>query len=33
LLRALPAWRDFTFEPLVFAALTDEEQPVEGWPV
>jgi prevent-host-death family protein len=33
LLRALPAWRDFTFDPSVFAPLTDEELATEGWPV
>lgn len=33
LLRALPAWRDFTFDPSVFAPLTDEELAAEGWSV
>jgi prevent-host-death family protein len=33
LLRALPAWRDFTFDPAVFAAPTDEELAAERWPV
>jgi prevent-host-death family protein len=33
LLRALPAWRDFTFDPAVFAASTDKEMAAEGWPV
>jgi antitoxin (DNA-binding transcriptional repressor) of toxin-antitoxin stability system len=33
LLRTLPAWRGFTFDPSVFAALTDEELAAEGWPV
>jgi prevent-host-death family protein len=33
LLRALPGWRDFTFDPSVFAPLGDEELATEGWPV
>jgi prevent-host-death family protein len=33
LLRALPAWRNFTFDPSVFAPLPDEELAAEGWPV
>ncbi len=33
LLRTLPAWRDFTFDPMVFSPLTDEELAAEGWPV
>ncbi len=33
LLRTLPAWRDFTFDPSVFSPLTDEELAAEGWPV
>jgi prevent-host-death family protein len=33
LLRTLPAWRDFIFDPSVFAPLTDEELAAEGWPV
>jgi prevent-host-death family protein len=33
LLRTLPAWRDFTFDPSVFAPLTNEELTEEGWPV
>ena len=33
LLRALPAWRNFTFDPSVFAPLTDEELAEKGWPV
>jgi prevent-host-death family protein len=32
LLRALPGWRDFTFDPSVFAPLSDEELAAEGWP-
>ncbi len=31
LLRAVPGWRDFTFDPAVFAPLTDEELVTEGW--
>jgi prevent-host-death family protein len=33
LLRTLPGWRDFAFEPSVFAPLTDNELAAEGWPV
>jgi prevent-host-death family protein len=33
LLRTLPGWRDFAFDPAVFAPLTDEELAAEGWPV
>ena len=33
LLRTLPGWRDFTFDPSVFAPLTEEELAAEGWPV
>jgi prevent-host-death family protein len=33
LLRALSGWRDFTFDPSVFAPLTDEELAAEGWPM
>jgi prevent-host-death family protein len=32
LLRALPAWRDFTFDPSVFAPMMDAELEAEGWP-
>jgi antitoxin (DNA-binding transcriptional repressor) of toxin-antitoxin stability system len=32
LLRALPAWRDFTFDPSAFAPLTDKELVAERWP-
>jgi hypothetical protein len=32
MLRALPAWRDFAFDPAVFAPLTDKEMAAEGWP-
>jgi prevent-host-death family protein len=33
LLRTLPRWRDFTFDPSVFAPLADEELAADGWPV
>ncbi|HET6237712.1 MAG TPA: hypothetical protein VFE41_22550 [Acetobacteraceae bacterium] len=33
LLRTPPGWRDFAFDPSVFAPLTDEELAAEGWPV
>jgi prevent-host-death family protein len=33
MLRALPGWRDFEFDPSVFAPMTDEECAVEGWPL
>ena len=32
-LRHLPGWRDFKFDPSVFAPMTDEEIAAEGWPV
>lgn len=32
LLRALPAWRDFAFDPAVFAPLSDADLAAEGWP-
>lgn len=31
LLRGLPGWKDFTFDPEMFAPLTDEELLAEGW--
>jgi prevent-host-death family protein len=33
LLRTLPAWRKFAFDPAVFAVLTDVESAAEGWPM
>ncbi len=33
LLRALPAWREFTFDSSDFAPLTEEEVAEEAWPV
>jgi prevent-host-death family protein len=32
-LRNLPEWRDFRYDPAIFAAMTDEELADEGWPV
>lgn len=31
-LRSLPEWQDFTYEPAVFAPLSDDELIDEGWP-
>lgn len=31
LLRGLPGWKDFTFDPAMFAPMTDEELAEEGW--
>jgi prevent-host-death family protein len=31
-LRHVPEWRDFRFDPAVFAPMTDEEMAEEGWP-
>lgn len=32
-LRRLPEWRDFRYDPAIFAAMTDEELAAEGWPI
>lgn len=32
-LRHLPAWRDFVYDPAIFAPMTDEQLRDEGWPV
>lgn len=32
-LRDLPAWRDFVYDPAIFAPMTDEQMRDEGWPV
>lgn len=32
ILRRLPEWRDFTYDPSVFAPLTEHELAEEGWP-
>jgi prevent-host-death family protein len=29
--RALPGWSDYTYDPSVFAAMTDIELAAEGW--
>jgi prevent-host-death family protein len=29
--RALPEWKDFTYDPAIFAPMTDEEMKAEGW--
>jgi prevent-host-death family protein len=29
--RALPEWKDFTYDPAIFAPMTDEEIKEEGW--
>jgi len=31
-LRAYPGWKDFVYDPAVFAPMTDEEMADEGWP-
>lgn len=31
LLATLPGWKDFTYDPAVFAPMTDEELAAEGW--
>lgn len=32
-LRDHPAWKDFVYDPAIFAPMTDEELAAEGWPV
>ena len=32
-LRRRPGWETFTFDPAVFAPMTEEEMRAEGWPV
>jgi prevent-host-death family protein len=31
LLRSQPGWQDFTYDPAVFAPMTDAELEAEGW--
>jgi antitoxin (DNA-binding transcriptional repressor) of toxin-antitoxin stability system len=31
-LRSDPAWRDWQYDPAVFAPMTDAEMEAEGWP-
>jgi prevent-host-death family protein len=28
-----PAWKDFVYDPAIFAPMTDEQMAEEGWPV
>lgn len=30
--RSLPGWRDFQYDPTIFAPMTDKEMVAEGWP-
>ena len=33
ILRTMPGWENFTFDPAIFAPMTDAEMEEEGWPV
>lgn len=33
ILKTLPGWKDFVYDPAVFAPMTDEEMAAEGWPI
>jgi len=33
ILKTLPGWENFVYDPSIFAPMTDEEMEAEGWPV
>jgi len=33
ILKTLPGWENFVYDPSIFAAMTDDEMRDEGWPV
>lgn len=33
ILKTLPGWENFVYDPAIFAPMTDEELRAEGWPV
>lgn len=33
ILKTLPGWENFVYDPSIFAPMTDEELAAEGWPV